>query len=43
METGKEPVVTVFSFHKGEDILVVRSKNNVGVREELKFLKYSGV
>lgn len=35
MDRGKKPVVTVSSFHKDEDISVVKRKNNIGVREEV--------
>lgn len=36
MDRGKKPVVVVSSIHKGEDITVVKRKNNVGIREDVK-------
>lgn len=36
MDRGKKPVVVVSSFHKGEDITMVKRKNNVGIREDDK-------
>ncbi|KAF0711469.1 piggyBac transposable element-derived protein 4-like, partial [Aphis craccivora] len=36
MDRGKKPVVVVSSFHKGEDITMVKRKNNVGIREDVK-------
>jgi len=35
----EKPVVVVSSIHKGEDITVVKRKNNVGIREDVKFPK----
>jgi len=39
MDRGKKPVVVVSSFHKGEDITMVKRKNNFGIREDVKCLK----
>lgn len=36
MDRGKKPVVTVSSLHRGEDITVVKRKNNAGIREEIQ-------
>lgn len=49
MDRGKKPVVAVSTIHKGEDITVVKRKNNIGIREDIKcpksiaeYIKYMG-
>lgn len=36
MDRGKKPVVTVSSIHKGNDAAMVKRKNKIGIREDVK-------